>query len=248
MNTPISHSPKLHPLLAQYALQLAVHPLRTKALTSATLSFLQEVIGSNAAGLPPTPTPKDPSPLTKILARYHIDAKAIKMAIYGFFVSAPLGHYLVGLLQKAFTGKVGVKYRVAQLVASNFLVAPVQTTVFLASMAIINGAKSLDEVIRTVKGGFWAVIRVTWIVSPLSMIFAQQFVPTELWVPFFNMVQFTLGTLFNIKVKKMRLAAARKEAEERDRQRAKKTVDPPSDDEYDTPLMLTHETRSLTIT
>lgn len=227
MSTPIARSPqppnppKLHPLLAQYLLQLAVHPLRTKALTSATLSFLQEVIGSNVAGLPPSQTPKDASPLSKILARYHVDAKAIKMAIYGFFVSAPLGHYLVGLLQKAFAGKVGFKYRVAQLLASNFLVAPVQTTVFLASMAIINGAKSLDEVIRTVKGGFWSVIRVTWIVSPLSMVFAQQFVPMELWVPFFNMVQFTLGTLFNIKVKKMRLAAARKEAKDRERQRAK---------------------------
>ncbi|KAI6031617.1 hypothetical protein BKA83DRAFT_395018 [Pisolithus microcarpus] len=165
-----------------------------------TLSFLQEVIGSNVAGLPHSQIPKDASPLSKILARYHVDARAIKMAIYGFFVSAPLGHYLVGLLQKAFAGKVGFKYRVAQLLASNFLVAPVQTTVFLASMAIINGAKSLDDVIRTVKSGFWAVIRV----STITM---------DLWVPFFNMVQFTLGTLFNIK--------ARKEAKDRERQRAK---------------------------
>ncbi|KAI6047763.1 hypothetical protein EDC04DRAFT_2619822 [Pisolithus marmoratus] len=171
--------PRLHPLLAQYLLQLAIHPLRTKALTSATLSFLQEVIGSNVAGLPPSPTPRDAFPLSKVLAKYHLDAKAVKMAIYGFFVSAPLGHYLVGLLQKAFAGKVAVKYRVAQLLASNLLVAPVQTTVFLASMALINGAKSLDEVIRTVKGGFWAVIRVTWIVSPLSMVFAQRFLPME---------------------------------------------------------------------
>jgi hypothetical protein len=28
-------------------------------------------------------------------------------------------------------------------------------------MAVINGAKSLDEVIRTVKGGFFSVIRVS---------------------------------------------------------------------------------------
>lgn len=50
------------------------------------------------------------------------------MALYGFFVSAPLGHFLVGLLQKAFAGKVGLKYRLAQLLASNLLVAPIQTT------------------------------------------------------------------------------------------------------------------------
>lgn len=50
------------------------------------------------------------------------------MALYGFFVSAPLGHFLVGLLQKAFVGKVGLRYRLGQLLASNLLVAPIQTT------------------------------------------------------------------------------------------------------------------------
>ena len=50
------------------------------------------------------------------------------MALYGFFVSAPLGHVLVGLLQKAFAGKVGLKHRLGQLLASNLLIAPIQTT------------------------------------------------------------------------------------------------------------------------
>jgi hypothetical protein len=33
-------------------------------------------------------------------------------------------------------------------------------------MAVINGAKSLDEVVRTVKGGFFSVIRVSKISRP----------------------------------------------------------------------------------
>lgn len=94
----------------------------------ATFCFLQEVIGSNAAGVPPNPTPKDASPLAKALTRLHINAKAFKMAMYGFCVSAPLGHFLVGLLQRSFQGKVGLKYRLGQLLASNLLIAPVQTT------------------------------------------------------------------------------------------------------------------------
>lgn len=94
----------------------------------ASFAFLQEVIGSHAAGLPPKPTPKDASALSQALARAHIDTKAFKMALYGFFVSAPLGHFLVGLLQKAFAGKTGLKYRLAQLLASNLLIAPIQTT------------------------------------------------------------------------------------------------------------------------
>jgi len=93
-----------------------------------TFSFLQEVIGSNVAGLAPVQVPKDASPLTRALARARIDSKAFKMAIYGIFVSAPLGHFLVGLLQKAFAGKTGLKARLGQLLASNLLVSPIQVT------------------------------------------------------------------------------------------------------------------------
>lgn len=211
----------MHPLLARYLAQLSTNPLRTKALTTGMFCFLQEVIGSNAAGLPPPQIPKDAAPLTKTLARARIDSKAIKMALYGFFVSAPMAHFLVGTLQKAFAGKTGLKARLGQLLASNLLISPINAAVFLASMAVINGAKSVDEVIRTVKAGFFSVLRVSWVVSPLSMTIAQQFIPVELWVPFFNTIQFMVGTFMNIKVKKMRLAAARKEAEERERERAR---------------------------
>ena len=34
------------------------------------------------------------------------------------------------------------------------------SSVYLASMAVINGAKSLDEIIKTVKAGFFSVLRV----------------------------------------------------------------------------------------
>ncbi|EDR15133.1 uncharacterized protein LACBIDRAFT_300998 [Laccaria bicolor S238N-H82] len=85
-------------------------------------------------------------------------------------------------------------------------------------MAIINGATTLDEVIKTIKGGFFAVIRISWIVSPLSLIIAQKFIPVELWVPFFNCVQFVLGTYFNMRVKQQRIAAIKKaEQEKRER-------------------------------
>jgi hypothetical protein len=85
-------------------------------------------------------------------------------------------------MQKAFAGRTGTGAKIGQLLASNLLVAPVQTAgesvvlyiipsvrparfeAFLVSMSIINGAKSVDEVIKTVKGGFFSVIRVcVWI-------------------------------------------------------------------------------------
>jgi peroxisomal membrane protein 2 len=203
----------VNPLLARYLLQLTTHPLRTKAVTTGILSFLQEVLGSNIAGVPAKRLPKDASFLAQVLARLHIDVRALKMAIYGFLVSAPLGHVLVGALQKAFAGKTSPAAKIGQILASNLLVAPIQTCAFLSSMAIINGAKTKDEVLKTVKGGFFSVIRITWVMSPLSLTIAQNFLPPELWVPFFNAVQFVLGTYFNTKVKQARLAALKKEKE-----------------------------------
>ncbi|KAF9455058.1 hypothetical protein P691DRAFT_800069 [Macrolepiota fuliginosa MF-IS2] len=206
-----------HPLLVKYLSQLAQHPLRTKALTTATFSFLQEVLGSNIAGVPPPKHERDVPFLVALLSRSHINIRAVKMAIYGFCVSAPLSHFLVGLLQKAFAGKTSTAAKIGQIVANNLLVSPVQASAYLASMAIINGAKSVDEVIKTVKAGFLSVIRVSWVVSPLSFFIAQKYIPVELWVPFFNTIQFVLGTYFNTRVKQLRLAAARRaEKEKRD--------------------------------
>ncbi|KAF9475628.1 hypothetical protein BDN70DRAFT_778521, partial [Pholiota conissans] len=207
-----------HPLLVKYLAQLAHHPLRTKAITTGTLCFLQEVLGSNLSGAPVN-VAKDASPLVRVLGQARIDAKAVKMAIYGFLVSAPLSHVLIGLLQKAFTGQTSTRARIAQILASNLLISPIQTTSFLASMAVINGATSFDEIIKTVKAGFFSVIRISWVVSPLSMTIAQRFIPVELWVPFFTAVQFVLGTYFNIRVKQLRLAALKKEQKKKDQER-----------------------------
>jgi len=206
-----------HPLLLKYLTQLSHHPLRTKAITTAILCFLQEVLGSNLSGTPANVS-KGASAMVRSLQSIHLNAKAIKMAIYGFLVSAPISHILVGLLQKAFAGKTSPRARVMQIFANNLFVSPIQASVYLASMAVINGATSLDEVIKTVKAGFFSVVRVSWVVSPLSMTIAQYFIPVELWVPFFNAVQFVVGTYFNMRVKQLKLAALKKEKLEREKQ------------------------------
>lgn len=71
---------------------------------------------------------KDAPFIAHILAQAHVDSKAVKMAIYGFLVSAPLGHVLVGALQRAFAGRTGTRARIAQILASNLLIAPIQTS------------------------------------------------------------------------------------------------------------------------
>src|SRR3954463_7675833 len=77
-------------------------------------------------------------------------------------------------------------------------------------MALIAGARTFHQVKATVKAGFWPVMKVSWIVSPVSLAFAQQFLPENTWVPFFNIIGFIIGTYINAHTKKKRLAALRR--------------------------------------
>ena len=91
------------------------------------LTFLQEVAGSHIAGVPPKRVSPYANPIFQLAARAHINTKAFKMGLYGFLVAAPLSHYLNGLLQKFFAGKTGAGAKIAQILASNLLIAPIQT-------------------------------------------------------------------------------------------------------------------------
>lgn len=77
-------------------------------------------------------------------------------------------------------------------------------------MAVIAGARTFHQVRATVKAGFMPVMKVSWVVSPISLAFAQKFLPEHTWVPFFNIVGFFIGTYINTHTKKKRLAALRR--------------------------------------
>lgn len=67
------------------------------------------------------------------------------------------------------------------------------------------------------------VMKVSWVTSPLCLAFAQQFLPQETWVPFFNFVAFVIGTYINAHTKKKRLTALRKRREQEGRDFSSRT-------------------------
>ncbi|EJU01829.1 hypothetical protein DACRYDRAFT_31521, partial [Dacryopinax primogenitus] len=192
--------------LAAYLRALAKRPLLTKMVTGAVLSFLQEPLSSSLAHLPspaPSQTVSRYSPeLALLLARLHVSPRALKLALYGFLISAPMGHFLVLMITRAFTGVQGVKARVGQLAMSNLIAAPIQVSAYLASMAIIQGARSPQQVLAAVQSGFLRAMKMTWMTSPAAVLFAQQFFPPEVWAVWFNFVNFCLGTYFGVVIKR----------------------------------------------
>ncbi|KAK4124029.1 hypothetical protein N657DRAFT_645643 [Parathielavia appendiculata] len=183
--------------LAAYLQQLEDHPLRTKMLTAGTLAGSQELLASWLA--------KDRNKHGN-----YFTSRVPKMAAYGALVSAPLGHFLIWVLQKIFSGRTSLRAKILQILVSNLIIAPIQNTVYLVAMALIAGAKTFHQVKATVRVGFWRVMRVSWITSPICLAFAQKFLPENTWVPFFNLVSFIIGTYINTVTKKKRLAALRK--------------------------------------
>lgn len=183
--------------LAAYLQQLQTNPLRTKMLTSGSLAGLQELIASWVA--------KDVGP-----SGHYLNSRVPKMAAYGAFVSAPLGHLLISILQRMFSGRTSLKAKIMQILVSNLIVAPIQNTVYLASMAVIAGARTFHQIRATIRAGFMPVMKVSWVVSPLALAFAQKFLPEQTWVPFFNIVAFVIGTWINSQTKKKRLQALRR--------------------------------------
>nr|POF21098.1 pxmp2/4 family protein 3 [Quercus suber] len=183
--------------LAWYLKKLQEDPLRTKMITSGSLAGLQEFLASWIA--------KD-----RNKHGHYFTTRVPWMAAYGAFISAPLGHVMISLLQRLFAGRTSLRAKILQIIVSNLVVAPIQNGVYLTSMAVIAGARTFHQIRATVRAGFWPVMKVSWITSPLALAFAQAFLPNEVWVPFFNMIAFIIGTYINAHTKKKRLQALRR--------------------------------------
>ncbi|CEQ38736.1 SPOSA6832_00206 [Sporobolomyces salmonicolor] len=195
-------APPLSAAPSAYLQSLATRPLLTKSLTSgslacvhshalmrfdraltpivATRSFLSEIVAGHLAGSPPPPlSAKERTGILPldVLKRNH---KAIKLGLYGFFISAPLGHTLLAILQRVFKGKTSARSKLAMIICSNLFISPIQQSIYIAAMAIIGGATSPAAILKAWKMSFWSVMRFTWVVSTLSMGTAQRFLAPEL--------------------------------------------------------------------
>lgn len=81
-------------------------------LTSGTLSALQELLASWLAH-------------DRSKNGHYFSSRIPKMAIYGAFISAPMGHALIGVLQWIFAGRTSLKAKVLQIITSNLVVSSI---------------------------------------------------------------------------------------------------------------------------
>ncbi|KAI9483720.1 MAG: hypothetical protein EXX96DRAFT_500090 [Benjaminiella poitrasii] len=192
MTSAVSNNAKL--FLAWYLTHLGTSPLKTKACTSGLLSGLQELTAQKLSGVK------------------KVDKRVIQMAAYGLLISGPLNHFLYEIMNKIFAGKTGKGVKIGQLLFSNLVISPVMNSVYLTAMAILAGVRSSAQLKANIKNGLLPMQKISWVVSPISMTLAQNFLPPSTWVPFFNLIAFVFGTYMNTMIKRRRLREAQEAA------------------------------------
>lgn len=169
-------------LIEKYSNSLNSRPILTKAITSSTLYTLQELIAAAISR-----SPADAS-------------KALRMTLYGFFVSGPMGHFLYAGMESLFTGVEGAKAGLMKLLFSNLIITPIQNSSYLFALGLIAGASPL-KALQIVRQKLLSLMKISWVVSPLAQIFAFKQLEPRFYVPFFNFVAFIFGTVINIQAK-----------------------------------------------
>lgn len=97
-------------------------------LTAGTLAGLQEVLASWLA--------KD-----RNKNGHYFTSRVPKMAAYGALVSAPVGHFLIWLLQKTFRNRTSLKSKILQILVSNLVVCKNQYPL----QALVSSWKALTK-------------------------------------------------------------------------------------------------------
>ncbi|KAI5959081.1 uncharacterized protein KGF55_005572 [Candida pseudojiufengensis] len=198
-------------LNAEYLTYLVKYPLLTKSITSGILSGLNETISSAITN------EYQESKILGFKVKHVFSPKLINMIIYGALISTPISHNLYAIINKIFTPPLTSKGKILRLLTSLFTVTPIITGCFVSWIAIINNYKPnlksfnpINEIFRIykiivggLKKGYLTTLKTSLTVSFVSLIVANNYIQPELWVVFFNVVYFVLGTYQNTKLKRL---------------------------------------------
>lgn len=99
-------------------------------LTSGSLAGLQELLASYIA--------KDRNKNGN-----YFTSRVPKMALYGAFISAPLGHLMISILQRLFANRTSLRAKIMQIIVSNLIVSsPHATSTYLQLLTACSPSRS----------------------------------------------------------------------------------------------------------
>lgn len=215
----------------KYVYYLTEYPLLTKCATAGMFAALNEAIASAVARDYQT---TEISVLgKKHRVRHVLSPKILLMVLYGALISTPIAHALYLVLNRVFKGNLSGAMKLMQMATSLLTISPALSAAYVAFLSLINGYKcesqgvagELRRMTQTVRFGlkksFWAVYRTSAQTSVVLIAVAQKFIAPQLWIPFFSVVYFVIGTIQNSRFKlKQKEMATQTGDDEKDAQNA----------------------------
>lgn len=198
-------------LNSKYLAALAKYPLLTKSVTAAVLAALNELLASAIAG--DIKTTKLQIRSRSFNIRHVISTKTAQMVVYGALIATPISHVLYKILYWLFRGKTTARSKALQTAVAITTISPLLSAIYVSWLLLIN-SNLLDSrdvksrllkveaaIRRGLKSSFWAVYRTSAVTSVVAITAAQNFVPQDLWVSFFSLVYFIVGSVQNTRFK-----------------------------------------------
>ncbi|KNA24138.1 hypothetical protein SOVF_018690 [Spinacia oleracea] len=168
----------------KYLLQLQIHPLRTKAITSGVLAGCSDFAAQKISGV------------KRLQFR-----RLFLITIYGFFYIGPFGHFFHKVMDKIFRGKkgntiVGKKVLLEQLTAS-----PLKTIIFMMYYGLVIEGRSWPLVKSKIKKDYLPILLISWKFWPVVNWVNYRYMPLQLRVLFHSLVASCWAIFLNLKAR-----------------------------------------------
>ncbi|XP_073410904.1 peroxisomal membrane protein 2 [Dendrobates tinctorius] len=165
-------------LLRTYLQLLHSHPVLTKALTSAILSALGNLLAQSIERRRQGKT----SPKS-------VDLVApLRFATYGFFFTGPLSHYFYLFLEQWVPSSLPLA-GLRRLLLDRLIIGPAFLLLFFIVMNFLEG-KDLKSLNQKLKDSYWSALKMNWKVWTPFQYINVNYVPVQFRVLFANVVAF----------------------------------------------------------
>ncbi|KAL6607127.1 hypothetical protein LY90DRAFT_670867 [Neocallimastix californiae] len=125
-----------------------------------------------------------------------------RVGIYQLFIQCPINHLLRVIASKLFSCGEKKYSPILRFLFVTCVISPIQISMNILCLALSN-KKTPSEIKKSFSNNFSHILKLSLIYVPFStQYFARTFLPRHLWVPFFNLSSFILGTYIKVIMKK----------------------------------------------
>lgn len=175
----------------RYLLQLQLHPLRTKAITSGVLAGCSDAIAQKISGV------------KKLQLR-----RLLLIVLYGFAYAGPFGHFLHKFMDMLFKGKKGNKTVAKKVLLEQLTSSPWNNLLFMMYYGLVVEGRPWNLVSGKVRKDYPSVQLTAWKFWPIVGWVNYQYIPLQLRVLFNSFFAASWAIFLNLKARSVAVKKA----------------------------------------